>query len=51
MTNTKPSKITAEARERMRKTPAAEQLRQAKAALRKPDNPERTEPVQKGMLQ
>jgi hypothetical protein len=50
MTATKPSKITAKARERMRKTPAAEQLRQAKAALRKPGNPERTEPVQPGML-
>jgi hypothetical protein len=50
MTNPKPSKITAKARERMRKTPAAEQLRQAKAALRKPDNPERTEPVQPAML-
>jgi hypothetical protein len=51
MTAPKQSKITAKARERMRKTPASEQLRQAKAALRKPDNPERTEPVQKGMLQ
>ena len=50
MIATKPSKITAKARERMRKTPAAEQLRQAKAALRKPDNPQRTEPVQPAML-
>jgi hypothetical protein len=50
MTNPKPSKITAKARERMRKTPAAEQLRQAKAALRKQDNPERVEPLQPGML-
>ena len=60
MSATKPSKITAKARQRMRKTPAAEQLRKAKAAeqlqqikaaLRKPDNPERVEPVQPAMLQ
>ena len=50
MTDRKPSKITAKARERMRKTPAAEQLRQAKAALRKQDNPQRVEPVQPAML-
>ena len=50
MSATKQSKITAKARQRMRKTPAAEQLRQAKAALRKQDNPERVEPVQRGML-
>ena len=50
MTDRKQSKITAKARQRMRKTPAAEQLRQAKAALRTPVNPERVEPVQPGML-
>jgi len=50
MNDPKPRKITAKARDRMRKTPAAEQLRQSKAALRKPDNPHRVEPVQPAML-
>jgi hypothetical protein len=51
MTNPKPSKITAQAKRRMRKTPAAKQLAQARYKLSQEVCLERVEPVQKGMLQ
>jgi hypothetical protein len=44
------SKITKQAKRRMRKTPAAKQLAQAKYALSKPEFPEREQPTQPGML-
>jgi hypothetical protein len=50
MTATKPSKITAQAKRRMRKTPAAKQLAQARYKLSQEVCLERVEPVQPGML-